>query len=539
MTPWTASDPGPATIPAMLDEAVRHHPDRVFLRCASGDLTYSEFDARVRDTTQRLAGAGVAPAETVGLLMRNGADQVATWFALSTTGRLHVPINTQLAGDLLTHVVSAAAITTLVIDTEFLPPVLAVLARLPAVRRILVRGESATTDQLPAQCQNWNSLEPGSIATQPAREIDDLATATLLFTSGSTGRPKACALSHRYMAAQGQLHAKYLNLDADDVLYTPFPLFHIDGANLTVVAALAAGCTAALGERFSVSKFWSEVREVGATVFNFMGATLTMLFRQPPTRQDREHRVRLAWGVPMPPWYERWEPRFGFPLVEVYGSTDAGIPVYDRLDEPHMAGSCGRVIEEYEVITVDENGRRTDPVSVGEILVRGRTVGLVMTGYYRQPEATRRALDPDGWVRTGDRGRVTSDGHLYFHSRLTDSIRRRGENISATDVERLVETHPQVADCAAIGVPSDLTEEDVKIFVRPHSGAVLDADDLIRFCRETMAGFMIPRYVEIVDDLPRTSTEKIDKQALRARGPSVSTSHGAPRARCSHIKEIP
>ncbi|HWD07441.1 MAG TPA: AMP-binding protein [Amycolatopsis sp.] len=514
----------PDSLPGMLANAVSEHPDRVFLRDNAGELTYCEFATEVSKAGARLAAAGVADGEVVGLVMGTSAEQVAIWYSLACRGLLHVPINPALFGDRLVHVIETAQAGTLVVDGTHLATVLEVLPRVPSVRRVIVRGGAADGPSGPVEFHRYEDLDPHGRGLPIEQVPDSLQVATLLFTSGSTGPSKACALSHRYLARQAQLHAKYLQLRADDVLYTPFPLFHIDGANLTVGAALAAGCTAALGERFSASGFWAEVRRFGATVFNFMGATLTILLRQPPSELDREHRVRLAWGVPMPEWYEQWAPRFGFDLVEVYGSTDAGVPAYDPVDEPHVPGSCGRVVDEYEVITVSPTGERTQPGEPGEIWVRGRTEGLVMSGYHRMPEATRRTLlHPGGWVRTGDRGVLSADGRLSFRGRLSDSIRRRGENISAQEVEQLVEKHDAVLSCAAVGVPSALTEEDVKIYVMVRSGADLDPEELLRHCRTVMPAFMVPRYVQLVDALPRTPTEKVDKPALRLIADSSRT----------------
>jgi crotonobetaine/carnitine-CoA ligase len=524
MSGHVADPERPPSLPGMLASSLREHPDRVFLRTTTGELTYAGFASEVDRAWRRLAGAGVGPGDAVGLMMGTGLDQVAAWFALTCHGVLHVPVNPALMGDQLAHVLDTAQVSTLVADASCLDRLRAVAPRVPGLKRVVVhRGEPSAVPS-PFEVSRWAGPGSGEGPATPIADVaDDLAVATLLFTSGSTGRSKACALSHRYMASQGRLHVKYLGIRPDDVLYTPFPLFHIDGANLTVSAALAAGCTAALGERFSASNFWTEVRELGATVFNFMGATLTILLRRPPSPDDRRHRVRFAWGVPMPEWYREWEPRFGFPLVEVYGSTDAGVPVYDPLGEPHREGSCGRVIDEYEVITVDGHGVRNDPGGVGEIWVRGRVPGLVMSGYHRMPDATAETLHPDGWVRTGDLGSLSADGRLSFRSRLSDTVRRRGENISAHEVERLVETHPDVAGCAAVGVPSELTEEDVKIFVEPRQGVAPTPEALVAFCRTVMPPYMVPRYVQLVDALPRTPTEKVDKPALRGIGDPART----------------
>lgn len=352
----------------------------------------------------------------------------------------------------------------------------------------------------------------------PLESGDLLDPATLLFTSGTTGPAKACVLSRRYPAAQGAAHAQHLGLHEQDVLYFPFPLFHLDAATLTVIAALSVGATAAVSRVFSARRFWNEVRACRATVFNFMGATLTILWKQAPSDLDRRHRVRLARGVPLPDWQDEWQARFGFPLYQLYGSTDAGIPVYDPLDARQRQRTCGLVTEMYE-LRIAEPGIG----GVGKILVRGRRPGLAMSGYYGMPAATAATIDAGGWVHSGDLGALDADGYLTFHGRLSDSIRRRGENISAFEVGELVTSHPDIVEAAAIGAPSELTEDDVKVCVVLRPGSSLDPAGLHAYCADHAPSHMVPRYYEIVPALPKTPTQKVEKFQLRSAGVTGTT----------------
>ena len=361
---------------------------------------------------------------------------------------------------------------------------------------------------------DFATLTASTSTVEPA-EVDDLAAATVLFTSGTTGVSKGCVLSHRYLVRQAQLHVDNLRLTADDVLYAPFPLFHIDAATLTVVAALSVGATAAIGHRFSASGFWDEARAFGTTVFNFLGATLTILWKQQPSNRDRDHRVRLAWGVPMPEWKSGWEQRFGFPLYELYGLTDAGIPAYDSLDQPKRPGSCGRIIEQFDLTIVDHHDLAVPIGTVGEITVRGREPGLVMNEYWAMPEATAHAFR-GGRFHTGDLGHLDADGYLYFHGRAHDAIRRRGENISAYEVEQVLTLHPDILEAAAIGVASELTEQDVKACVVLRPGATLTPDQIRDHCLANAPTFMAPRYIEFLPSLPKTPTQKVEKFRLEA-----------------------
>lgn len=257
-------------------------------------------------------------------------------------------------------------------------------------------------------------------------------------------------------------------------------------------------------------------------MFDFMGATLTMLYKRPSLAADRDNPARLGWGVPVPEFAADFEHRFGVKLVELYGSTDAGVPMYHPVDEPRRQGSCGRPIAQYDVRLFDEQGAEVPVDTVGEIVVRPNEPSLMSDGYYGMPAATLESRR-DLWFHTGDMARRDADGYFYFVGRRTDSIRRRGENISAFEVEEVVKLHPGVLDAAAFGVPSDLTEEDVMVAVVPRAGHAVAPPELIEFCVSRMGSHMVPRYVDLVESLPRTPTEKVEKARLREHGVTATT----------------
>ncbi|MGE0220190.1 AMP-binding protein [Mycolicibacterium sp.] len=469
-----------------------------FLRTAEGAIGYAEAHRRVEDLAGGFQRLGLRTGDRVMLVMADGIDQVLVWLALNRIGVVSVPVNRDLTPPLLRRCIDLIAPAAFVADAD---------VALPATDAPVLRHGTA-----PGSPHRLADLPPAAPALEP---LEPLAPAAMLFTSGSTGVPKACVLSHHYLLRQAQLHVRYLRLRSTDVLYTPFPLFHIDAATLTVGAALAAGATAALSRRFSVSRFWDEIRGYRATVFNFMGATANILWKQPPSPADRDHAVRLAWGVPMPACEPDWQGRFGFPLVEVYGLTDAGVPAYQPLDEPRRPGSCGRVIAEYDVSIRDPDDNPVPPGTVGEITISSSEPGLVMNEYFAMPDATRNALR-GGWFHTGDLGYLDAGGHLYFVARGNDVIRRRGENIAATDVDDAVAGHPGVREAAAVGVPSELSEDDIKVFVVPQPGADPAPEDILAHCRALVPAYMVPRYVEFVAELPKTPTQKVERFKLAA-----------------------
>ena len=433
-------------------------------------------------------------------------------------------INTATKGPGLIHVLNLSNAEIAVVDrslTESLSgirPSLNRLSRLILPTDGLDAGKVAGFDTIDLPVEHHASAHPPPTDSG----VGAFDPAMVMFTSGTTGPSKGCLLSHRYAVRQAELMIENLDLCAGDVLYCPFPLFHLDATVLTVMPALLLGTTAAIGRRFSVSGFWQEVRQSGATVFDFMGATLTMLHKVPAKAGDDRNPVRLAWGVPVPEFAEEFETRFGLRLIELYGSTDAGIPMYHPLHVPRRPGSCGRVIDSYDVRLFDADDTEVDIGSVGEIVVRPNEPSIMSSGYYGMPEATVEA-NRNLWFHSGDVARRDADGYFYFVGRRTESIRRQGENISAFEVEEVVKLHSAVLDAAAYGVPSDLTEEDVMVAVVARPGETIDPRQLIDFRAAAMARHMVPRYVDVLDGLPRTPTEKIEKRMLIERGVSDTT----------------
>jgi crotonobetaine/carnitine-CoA ligase len=435
-------------------------------------------------------------------------------------------VNTALRGTALAHVLNLTSAAVLVLDATLVDAVAAVAGDLRSLRTVVVRGDH---DAAAARFPQWTVLPFAAVQPDDTSPLPDPGApadpALVLFTSGTTGRSKGCVLSHRFAVRQAELMVEHFALRADDVLYCPYPLFHLDASVLTVMPALVLGTTAAIGARFSASGFWPEVRRFGATVFDFMGATLTIQHKQPERADDRDHSVRLGWGVPLPEFAPEFERRFGVRLVEAYGSTDIGVPIYSRPDEPRRTGACGRPIDAYQVRLVDGDDHEVPVGAVGEIVVRPNEPSLICDGYLGMPEETVRATR-NLWFHTGDLARRDADGFVYFVGRGKDTIRRRGENISAFEVEEVLELHPDVLEVAAFGVPSELTEEEVMVCVVPRPGRTVDPAGLIAFGRDRMAHFMVPRYVDVVPALPKTPTEKVEKYRLRERGVTATTWDG-------------
>ncbi len=511
-----------ATVDALLSQRASTHGSHVFLRFAGRDLSYRQCDALSSAAARSLVDLGVGAGDLVALLLPNCPEMVVTWFGINRAGAVAAPVNTAFRGPALAHALNLTGARVLVVDDSLLDALTPVHHELTTARTLVVKGDH---DGAAALFPQWTVLpysvleRPGTAAPGTHGELDP---ALVLFTSGTTGRSKGCLLSHRFAVRQAELMVENFRLRSDDVLYCPFPLFHLDATVMTVMPALVLGATAAIGARFSASGFWPEVRTMGATAFDFMGATLTILHKRQSQVDDRDHHVRLAWGVPMPEFASAFEERFGLRLVEAYGSTDVGVPIYSDPSLPRRPGACGRPIPAYDVRLVDSSDSFVATGQVGEIVVRPNEPGLINDGYLGMPVeslAARRNL----WFHTGDLARQDADGYIYFVGRLSDSIRRRGENISAFEVEEVVSAHPSVLEAAAYGVPSDLTEEDVMVAVVPRPGFTISPSELVAWCSSRMARHMLPTYVDVVPSLPKTPTEKVEKHVLRGRGVTPTT----------------
>ncbi|MFP5073082.1 AMP-binding protein [Pseudonocardia nantongensis] len=478
------------------------------------------LDAAADRVAGGLLGTGLEPGEHVCLLLRTSPTALVTWFALARAGLVEVPLNTATRGGLLAHLLEHSGARVVVADADLAPLVLA--ARPPSVTRVIVHGGDPPPDPPPGvTVSRWAEL---AVAAPPERQVavDPDDTTVVLYTSGTTGPPKGVRLSHRANLALAEHTVDLMSYTAADRLYSVFPLFHSNARFCSVLPALLTGAGLVLDARFSASGFWDTCRTHGITAFNFQGAMLTLLHQRPETPADADNPVRAGFGAPCPPEVTpSFERRFGVELTEVYGSTEVSIVCQARPHE-RRPGSAGRESPLYHCRVVDDRGDPVPSGVSGEIVARPKRAGLMFSGYHAMPDATVRAWR-DLWFRTGDRGRMDGDGHLYFLDRLSDSIRRRGENVSSWEIERALVALPDVAAAAAYGIASALSEEDVMVAVVPAQEARIDPADLVGRLREAVSGFALPRYVRVVDALPLTPSQRTEKYRLRAEGVTPET----------------
>jgi crotonobetaine/carnitine-CoA ligase len=357
-----------------------------------------------------------------------------------------------------------------------------------------------------------------SVAPAPLAPGD---TSAILYTSGTTGPAKGVCCPQAQFYWWGVNTAAVLGVDGGDILYTSLPLFHTNALN-AFVQAVASGSTYFLGPRFSASRFWQRLGETDATVTYVLGAMVSILAATAPGRFDRDHRVRVALAPGTPSQLSRtFRDRFGVELVDGHGMTETNMAIGPR-DGESLPGSMGRVMPGFDARVVDHIDAPVPDGTPGELVLRADEPYAFATGYWGQPDATVHAWR-NLWFHSGDR--VVRDGNGYFRfvDRIKDTIRRRGENISAWEVEQALLSHPDVAAAAAYPVPSELGEDEVMVCVVPRDGAEIEPLELIRHCEPLLAYFAIPRYVEIAAELPMTESGKVQKFQLRERGVGQQT----------------
>jgi crotonobetaine/carnitine-CoA ligase len=348
------------------------------------------------------------------------------------------------------------------------------------------------------------------------------AMSMLMYTSGTTGFPKAVVNRVRPGGPQGIRALASLWMKPDDVLFTCLPLFHANALSLTAAPAMVFGVPFGLEKRFSASRFWEPIRRWGVTVFNALGAMLPILMKQPERADDADNPVRLVLSAACPKTLWRaFERRFAVEITECYGAVDGGgVMIFNRGDAP--VGSVGKLPPTTDWKLVDDVDRAVAPGEIGELVTRVPVGAGQVVEYYKNPEASAAKVRA-GWIRSGDLFTADAEGNLFFVDRKTDSIRRRGENISSWDVETAIEKHPDVAECAAFGVPSELGEDEVMVLVVPRPESALTPETIARHAAEHLAYFMVPRFVEIVAEVPRTGTHRAKKGELKKRGVTAAT----------------
>jgi crotonobetaine/carnitine-CoA ligase len=513
-----------ATVPELIAARAAQHPDRLALSFEGAPASFAELEDAAARVHGWLAAAGVGRGDRVAVLLRNSAEFVHAWLGIARAGAVSVPINTAMVGDALAHTLAHSGAVGIVADADLLAAVDAA-GEFPDLRWRLVVGAPA-----PAGAETFAAALAADPAA-PAAGLEAGSPMSIVYTSGTTGLPKGVVLPHQSFTNTGAYFAHHMRLGSEDRIHTCLPLFHCNAQQCGFMTALHLGVPFAVNAKFSVSRYWGWIRDSGSTVSNLMGAMLTLLHKVEPGPADAENPLRLIAAAPIPEdIFAPFQARFGVRLIEGYGLTETATMAAINPVDDMRPGTIGLPLEHNEVRVVDAGDEECAPEEPGEIVVRGRIPNTQMLEYFKEPEKTAEAMR-GGWFHTGDMGKRRADGYFVFLDRMKDTIRRRGENISSFLIEKAVLEHPQVLECAVFGVPSELSEEDVKVVAVLRPGATLEPAELTAWCATRMADFMVPRYVEYRPALPLTETGRVHKFELRAEGAGAAWDREADRGR--------
>ncbi len=495
----------PVVVPDILAERARTNTDQVLIECVDDSRTYAEMHQRAETLAGGLAALGVSKGDRVATILPNRIEHADLIFALARLGAVHVPVNVFLKGEFLRYQLGDAAASVVIGDASGVTAAEDIRADLPELQHVLGCEDLPTAGAAPRV-----DLAPGD-------------TMAIIYTSGTTGMPKGCMLPYEYHGgAVGQVNTLLL-YSGGDVLYTALPLFH-GWARGMLFGALVHGLTLNLEAEFSASTTLQRWAETGATIFSGVGAMGMALLAQPASDLDRAHRLRVAFMIPFAPDAEAaFTERVGPPVQsQMYGQTETGAVTYTPMGTAGKPGTIGLPSPQYDVRLVDNDDRDVPTGEIGEVVVRPHNPDAMYKGYWRKPDDTAEAMR-GGWHHTGDLARLDGDGFFTFVDRKKDALRRRGENVSSVQVEAAIVAHPKIAEAAIVAVRSEMTEDDIKACVVLNSGETTTPEELFEFFRHELPYFAMPRYVEIVDSLPKTATMRVQKHVLRDAGVTSRT----------------
>lgn len=507
----------------MLERRAEEYGDKVFAYWGDKKRTYRQMNEMANRMANGFLNLGLKKGDTALIFMPNVFEYVDVWFGLSKIGVIEVPVNNAYKGNILKYVINNAASNIMVVHESMLDRVHAIQDELEHLKKLVVLGHGAADPKLPSGLRfetiPFKKLTESSPSAPPDPGIEHYDLMAILYTSGTTGPSKGVMVPYAqvYATMEHSIGLFY----SEDIYYNPFPLFHVSGQypyyTLMVVGGGVVG-----REVFSMSAFWEDIDKYKCTCTLLLSSMVPFVYNQPRRDDDAQHALKKVLMVPLIDEVEDFKERFGVQVQTCFNMTEISTPICSDGFNLVNNRSCGRVRRGAQARIVDEHDEEVPPHQIGELVVRTDEPWSMNAGYWKMPEKTSEAWR-NQWLHTGDGFYRDEDGNFYFVDRLKDAIRRRGENISSFEVESEINSHPTVLESAAVAVPSEYSEDEIKAYVVLHQGQKLDPAELIRYLEPRMPYFMVPRYVEFVDELPKTPTEKVRKQVLRELGVNEKT----------------
>ena len=534
------------TVPQLFARRLETDPDGEYLDVAGTKLSAGDVMAAGDRFGGVLDELGTAQHDRVASLLENSAPALLSWAGTVCAGRIAVPINTAYKGAYLTHQLTDSGSRVVVVAASYLDRVAAIAQDVPTLEHVIVVDDADAGDDeggagAPAAApapplgrvavHRWDDIMTAA-GKAPTVDVRPSDLATFIYTGGTTGLSKGCMLTHNYHEALARQIGLCWKRTADDVAWTPLPMYHFNALVTAIVGTLLFGGRGAIFRRFSVSQFWPEMNRVGATVTSTLG-TMAYLLAHDVDRPEMPHSgapeanrtLRLMGAVPLPPEVDGiLRSRFGIETFSgAYGVTEASLVSWQPPGVENRPNAAGVVNDEFfDVRIFDDDDHELPAGADGEIVLRPRQPHVMFEGYWGRPEVTVETTR-NLWYHTGDIGRIDEDRYLYFVDRKADYLRRRGENIASYEVESILMGHGALADVAVHAVPSPLTEDDLKITATVKEGAEVSEEELFRWCIDQLPYFCLPRYIEFRPALPRSPVGRVLKRELREEGVTPAT----------------
>ncbi len=504
-------------MPCLIDRYAAQHPDKEFIRFEDGQRwTWAQAREIGLRTAAALQARGVTPGDTVLAWLPNNASIVRIWLGANYAGAIFVPINQSYRGRLLEHVLNTSRAKVMICHPQLAERLIDI--NLTHLTHVIVEGQTADNVRLAVK------VEPDSVLDQPgepdrAYEPQLWDIQAIIFTSGTTGPSKAVQVTYLHLFATAQATYGYIN--GSDTMMINLPMYHV-GGTASFMSAVSVGASISLYDGFNTREFWNQVRASNASVVSgLIGAMTVFLSKNEPKPDDADNPLRMVTLMPINADTVALGKRYGFSHLSGFNMTELSGPLITNINET-VDRSLGKPRVGVQCRIVDDHDMEVPVGTIGEFICRSDRMWDQFTGYYGNPEATAQALR-NGWFHSGDLMYRDGDNNYFFVDRKKDSIRRRGENISSLEVEMEIASFPAVREVAAYAVASPAGEDEVMIAVAPKPGDTIDPVALIKYLTPRMAHFMVPRYVRIEAELPKTPTNKIQKSDLRAQGITADT----------------
>lgn len=503
------------TLPRLIRALAEKDPERLYLQTVEGEeFSYAAAHTRNLRWAAMYEELGVKAGDTVCEMMPNTPAFLQSWMGIAWLGAVEVPLNTGYRGNLLVHTLEDSRAQVLCISIRFLEQLREVADQLTCLRTVFIPdiAEAAEAGNLPFTVVPGPVLERVGDQPEKLHEPQPHDLASILYTSGTTGPSKGVMVSWAQLEETSNF---VLPWEPNEVCYTALPLYHVAAKAYGAYLPALSGGRGVLRESFKTREFWSDIRRFGCTMTGMVGSIPTFLMREPELPDDSDNPLERVIMVPLIPEVEQMKKRFGIKVHTEFNMTETSIPLCSEPYRLVNERSVGKVREGYQARIVDDLDNEVPPNVAGELVLRADKPWLLMQGYWKRPEATVEAWR-NLWFHTGDTFYRDEEGNFYFVDRKKDSIRRRGENLSSFEIESEVDGHPAVLECAAVGVPSEFGEDEIKVFVVLKPGHRLEASELHKYLKPRLPKFMMPRFISIKESLPKTPTLKIRKVELRA-----------------------